>query len=87
MSLDQSLAISKKMPFVKVHQFPHGEHDCHQKYSPQFRKIVQNFIINKQDVIEDALAMRLKDLKDEDIKKADKFGALEENNNQQATCV
>jgi len=49
--LEQSTTISKRLPFARVHRFPNGEYGCHQKYSLQFTKLVQDHILNRGDLI------------------------------------
>ena len=36
-----------------------GDHHCHQKYSLQFNRLIQDFIINKEDVIREVIEKQI----------------------------
>ena len=55
MELDECLSIINKLAYVRVQRFPNGDHFCHQKYCLQFKKLIENFILNKQEVIKEAI--------------------------------
>ena len=47
------MVLNDRLRNARLHRFPLGQHECHQKYAAQFVKLVQEHILNPNDLKDD----------------------------------